>query len=108
MEHLARIGSVLTVVGMLMVARSGYGADAAAGNKMVWTLPVYLTEGMQIKKDTPATAELLQKAKDQCIDDQCNQQAAKCKADIANCVLSPNPEALKENRLERGDFNKPK
>ena len=107
MHSITRIGLALAVVCVLGLARSGFCADAAAG-KMVWTLPVYLTEGMQLKKDTPATAELLQKAKDQCIDDQCNQQVAKCKADMANCVLSPNPEALKENRLERGDFNKPK
>ena len=107
MQRLARVGCALAAVTVLVLARSGYGGEAGA-NKMVWTLPVYLTEGMQIKKDTPATAELVQKAGEQCVDAQCNQQVAKCKADIANCVLSPNPEALKENRMERGDFGKNK
>ena len=102
------MGYVAVMTCVLGLSATSYAGDAPKKQKkMVWTVPVYLAEGLQLKKATPATAELLDRALNQCIDDTCKAQVAKCKAS-PRCVLTPPAEALKENRMERGDFGKQK
>jgi hypothetical protein len=96
------VGCALGVVGLLFLAISGQAEEAKKGEegKFLFTLPVYLAEGLELKVDTPATEELLERASAQCIDAACKARVDRCKQDIAHCLLVPPRAALKENRKE--------
>jgi hypothetical protein len=78
----------------------GTRAASAAEEQFNWTLPVYLSEGLNIRVQTKATAELMEKAGYQCIDADCKAQVAKCKANLAKCTLQPSREAVVETKDE--------
>lgn len=78
----------------------GAAGARAADQHVVWKLPTYLAEGLQVKMETRATEDLLKRAEVQCIDDACKQDLARCKANMAKCLLVPSREAVQENERE--------
>jgi acyl dehydratase len=88
-----------TIKGAVLSAMLMAGV-AVAAEPYKWTLPVYLAEGLKVTMETKATEDLMKRAAVQCIDAECKQQVAKCQADLANCVLVPSPEAVRENENE--------
>lgn len=78
----------------------GAAGAQAADEQVVWKLPTYLSEGLQVKMETPATEDLLKRAEVACLDDECKKDLARCKADMAKCVLVPSREAVHENEQE--------
>lgn len=85
---------------LFLAAAAAQDAKKAEEGKFIFALPVYLAEGLELKVETPATEELLERAAVRCIDDTCKQRVSKCKQDIEHCLLVPPREALKENRKE--------
>lgn len=88
--------------GSLLLVTGGRAEEMKKPEKsgFEFTLPVYLAEGLELKVNTPATAELLERAEAQCVDATCKQRVSRCKQDIDHCVLVVPREALKENRKE--------
>jgi hypothetical protein len=95
------IGFVVGFASLLLTA-GGQAEETkkAEGSQFVFTLPVYLAEELQIRVNTPATKELLERADAGCVDETCKQRVSKCRKDVAHCLLVVPPEAMKENRKE--------
>ncbi len=87
-----------TVLGLALLC--GAAGAQAADEQVVWKLPTYLAEGLQVKMETKATEDLLKRAEVQCIDDECRKDLARCKASVSNCLLVPSREAVHENEQE--------
>ena len=88
-----------TIKGAVLSAMLVAGV-AMAAEPYKWTLPVYLAEGLKVTMETKATEDLMKRAAVQCIDAECKEAVAKCTANLANCVLVPSPEAVRENENE--------
>ena len=85
----------------LAAATAAYAGDAKKDDaKHHWVVPVYMSQALNIRVETPATEELLKKASEQCIDDSCKQKVAECRKVLKDCILQPSRESVKESEHE--------
>jgi hypothetical protein len=84
---------------MLAAATAAHAGDAKDA-KHHWVVPVYMSQALNLRVETPATEELLKKASEQCIDDSCKQKVAECRKVLKDCILQPSRESVKESEHE--------
>ena len=82
------------VVGALFV---GF---ADAGEKHIIKPPVNVTQALNIRMETKATAELLEKADEQCTDNDCKKQVEECRKVLNDCVIVPTKASVGESEVE--------
>ena len=90
---------LVLMLATLSIATATYAGEAK-DTKHRWVVPVYVSQALNIRVQTPATEELLKKVGEQCIDEECKKQVAECKAVLKDCILQPSRESVKESELE--------
>lgn len=75
-------------------------AGDAPGMKHIFKPPVNVTQALNIRMETKATAELLKKADEQCTDDDCKKQVEECRKALNDCVIVPTKASVRESEVE--------
>jgi hypothetical protein len=96
-----KLSTLLPVVAFASatLATAAYAGDAPK-DKYVWVPPVAVTQALNITVETKATAELLNKAAEQCVDADCKQHVEECRKRLATCVIVPSRESVHEMEME--------
>jgi hypothetical protein len=93
---MSKLVLTLAALAIATAAHAGEAKDA----KHRWVVPVYVSQALNIRVETPATEELLKKVGEQCIDESCKKQVAECKAVLKDCILQPSRESVRESEVE--------
>lgn len=74
--------------------------SARAGEKHIFKPPVNVTQALNIRMETKATADLLKKADEQCTDNDCKKQVEDCRMHLNDCVIVPTKASVRESEVE--------